>query len=87
MKLEEWQAILAAYGILLIISETSAAPLASLAAWGVAITYLLDVAANKGTLISNLFAAPTLAQTPPSQVSGSGAGSGIAPPRVPTIAP
>ena len=59
MKLQEWQAILAAYGILLIGAQTSLAPLAVLTAWGVAVTYFLGVATNQGDLISNLFSAPT----------------------------
>jgi hypothetical protein len=59
MKLQEWQAILVAYGVLLIGAQTSLAPLASLMAWGIAITYVLDVTATKGNLLSNLFQQPS----------------------------
>jgi hypothetical protein len=59
MQLKEWQAILIAYGVLLILAETELGPLASLMAWGVAVTYFVDVNVTQGNLLTGLFAAPT----------------------------
>jgi hypothetical protein len=55
--LQEWQAILLAYGVLLVLAQTGAAPLAPLMAWGVAVTYVLN-AASGGDFIGGLFSAP-----------------------------
>lgn len=62
VKLKEWQAILIAYGVLLVLAETEAGPLASLMAWGIAVTYFVDANLTQGNLLSSLFAAG-----PPSQ--------------------
>ena len=58
MNLQEWQAILLAYGVLLVLAETELGPLASLMAWGIAVTYFVDANVSQGNLISSLFADP-----------------------------
>lgn len=55
MKLAEWQAILAAYGVLLIGVEAGAGSLAVIAAWGIAVVYLWDTLAGGGSVLSGLF--------------------------------
>lgn len=77
MKLQEWQAILLAYGVLLVLAETEAGPLASLMAWGVAVTYFVDANITQGNLISNLFAAPA-AVTPAQQAAQTQQGQQLA---------
>lgn len=57
LPLQEWQAILLAYGVLLIMAQTQAAPIASLTAWGVAVTYTLN-AFSKGDPLGSLFTKP-----------------------------
>lgn len=63
--MKEWQAILLAYGVLLVLAETEAGPLASLMAWGVAITYFADVNLSQGNLITSLFSKPATAPATP----------------------
>lgn len=80
MKLQEWQAILLAYGVLLVGAETSAGPLASLMAWGVAVTYLLDASLNKSVLISNLFPSNATIPSGATPAQAAAAPSAVAPP-------
>jgi hypothetical protein len=69
VQLKEWQAILIAYGVLLVLAETEFGPLASLMAWGVAVTYFVDANVTQGDLLSNLFKAPASSTAPPAQGS------------------
>lgn len=85
MKLQEWQAILIAYGVLLLGAETSLAPLAGLMAWGIAIAYFLDVNLTQGDLLSNLF--PVGGATPAAPLPPGGlAAPPASPQNRPTIA-
>lgn len=87
MKLQEWQAILGAYGICLLIAETSAAPLAVTMAWGIAITYALSAFQKDslGTILSGLFSG-FKATTPSSQTApaaNTAGGAAVTPPSGP----
>ena len=60
MKLQQWQAILIGYGVLLVMSETELAPLAVIMAWGVAGVYLIDTV-SQGGVTQGLFSSGTAA--------------------------
>lgn len=55
MKLAAWQAILLAYGVLLVATETEAAPLAVVMAWSIAAVDLYDTLANHSDVWKSLF--------------------------------
>ena len=78
--LKDWQAAIVGYFAAILIAGTEAAPLAVAGSWGIAIFMLLDQASGGqtlGSLINNVQTAAgqpgqSLANTPPSQVSGAG---------------
>lgn len=69
MKLAEWQAILASYGILLVVTEAGAGQLAVIMAWGIALVYLADTLSGGSSVLSGLFPAQQ-APAGPNQTSG-----------------
>jgi hypothetical protein len=80
LPLKEWQGILFAYGVLLILAETELGPLASLMAWGLAVTYFVDANVTQGNLIASLFtvngpgSGPSV-RTPAEQIPNTPAGA------------